>query len=216
LNPPGFEPADHGGELAFQVDAPGQFIERRANSIPVAERGSRFDYYLFPRIGYSHPAKKHVFSDTMKEYKVGHSIALSTGVRRGPWTLGIDYSHRHNDLKRRSFVITGGSTYHVQNGENNSMALLLQSSYSLPVYSKLYLVLRGGLGGARYKIKATVNNGIMSVAIPPEPNWCFAGLAGGSLSWVFAENVAAHIGLHYYHEDEVPSYNADLGIEFDF
>lgn len=206
---PEFE--EEGEELAFNVDAPGQFTENE-NAVPVERAPRKFDYFLFPRAGYSHPGKKRqgVSGGTAykREYKVGHSYALSGGIRQGPWTLGLDVSHRTNALKRRSHY---GPLIAMQ-GENVSTAVLLQASYEVPVYSKLSLVLRAGMGATRSDRSALFSNGARAEV----SQWGLAGAAGGSLSWAFTDSFAAHLGAHYYYEEELPTYNADFGFAFDF
>lgn len=209
------QPLEEGEALAFNVEAPGQFSDNGAGvaQAPTVKKPKRkFDYFLFPRVGYSHPGKKHegVTGGTpfKREYKVGRSYALSGGIRRGPWSLGLDVSHRTNDLKRRSHY---GSLIAMQ-GENASTAILLQGSYAVPVYSKLSLVLRAGVGATRSDRTALFSNGERADV----SNWGLAGTAGGSLGWAFTDTFAAHLGAHYYYEEELPTYNADFGFAFDF
>ena len=208
-------PVEDADILAFNVEAPGQFKDNGPGftQVPTVEKPARkFDYFLFPRAGYSHPGKKRqgVTGGTTfkREYKVGRSYALSGGIRSGPWSLGLDLSHRTNELKRRSHY---GPLIAMQ-GENVSTAVLLQGSYAVPVYSKLSLVLRGGVGASRSDRTALFSSGAQADV----SNWGLAGTAGGSLSWAFTDSFAAHLGAHYYYEEELPTYNADFGFAFDF
>ena len=223
--------------LAFNVQAPGTYLthDNRVISPPpsfgvsAVQQGAsspagRFDYYFLPKASVAYPYKIRRNYDKKpyryQRFRPGFSAGLSSGVRIDRWRLGVAGLYQENNLHSTSNAISLGNNKYAWSGKTGVTAALLEVSHIVPLSRSLSVNLNGGCGYAWTRsnwVFAAFNN----AASPPRESRNpsqddFIWSAGTGLEWSFSQSASLILSYRYFASEEVPTHNADLGLEIDF
>lgn len=217
--------------LAFNVQARGSYLshdnqvinplgESAASSGPA--RKDRFDYYFLPRVSVAYPYKikrnqGHSPQPHYQRYLPGFSAALSTGIRIDRWRLGIAGHFQENSLHSASWAARKTTAWpkYEWSGETSVTAALFEVSHLVPLLSSFSLNLNAG-GGYAWT-KSNYDFKLAAASEHSEKAYSdFIWVAGAGLEWSFSQRASLLLSYRYFASEEVPTHNADLGLEFDF
>ena len=223
--------------LAFNVQAPGTYLSHDNQLIapppppsvgvrPVQQGTSstsgRFEYYFLPRGSAAYPHKIFKkYNDPRplyKRYRPGFSAGLSTGVRLDRWRLGFAGIYQENKLHPTSWA---WNEKHLRRfdlaGKTSIRTALFEISHRVPVSSSLSITLDAGIGYHWRKSTFDLSDGnpinFQQIEITDED---FIWSAGTGLEWSFSPVASLILSYRYFASEEVPTHNADLGLEIDF
>ena len=221
--------------LAFNVQAPGTYLSHDNQLIApppsfgfspgqevTSSTSGRFEYYFLPRgsIAYPYRMKKNQGNPLQPHYQrydPGFSAGLSGGIRTDRWRIGIAGVHQENKLHADSWAASFGTTWpkYDWSGKTTVTAALLEVSHLVPLWSSLKLSLGGGCGHAWTRSNYEFTLGANSVS-SSRSYGDFIWSAGTGLEWSFSQSASLILSYRYFASEEVPTHNADLGLEIDF
>ena len=201
-------------QLAFSVDAPGQYSkEGKVTSLFDPDQASRENLggYLIISPGFSVPFKTHqgdpsVHKSRHREYDPGISLNLAGGLEKNPFRVGMGISYKRHSMDDSAYEVHAGPTLIPISGHSQTIAGYLDLGLRTPIASSLDAYM--GLGIGYY----------LSLVEDPRKRKVHGFFATGSLglAWNFTDLIAVRLGYRYLHEDEVPSHVAEIGMNFDF
>lgn len=216
LKEPQPPPRSQTNQLAFSVDAPGQYSkEGKVASLFDPEQASRESLggYLILSPGFSIPFKTHegdplVDKSRHREYDPGISLNLAGGFEKNPFRVGFGVSYSRHSLDNSAYETNKfiGKIKDPISGNSQTVAGYLDLGLKTPIASSLDAYM--GLGVGYY----------LSLVEDPRKRKDHGVFATGSLglAWNVTDLIALRFGYRYLHEDEVPGHVAEIGLNFDF
>ena len=218
LNPPPSPSRSQNNQLAFNVDAPGQYSkDGRVTSLfdPTQATRESLGGYLIISPGFSIPYKTQEGDSIARktkhrEYDPGVSLNIAGGFEKNPFRIGLGLIYSRHSLDDSSYETN--KYYNPPmikqpiSGHSQTMAGYLDLGLRTPIASSFDAYM--GLGFGYY----------LSLVEDPRKRKDHGFFATGSLglAWNISDLMALRFGYRYLHEQEVPSHVAELGLNFDF